>query len=48
MEITYVYDVIPLPPQTGIECNMFMYIKYLIVLAIVVVSGKTYQIIKNN
>ena len=48
IEVTYVYDLTPLPPQTGIECNMFMYIKYLIALAFIVVSGKAYQIIKNN
>ena len=48
IEVTYVYDLTPLPPQTGVEFNLFMFIKYLLFAAIIIVSGKTYKLIKNN
>ena len=48
VEITYVYDLTPLPPQTGVEFNLFMIVKYLIIAAIIVIVGKIYTLIKNN
>ena len=48
IEVTYVYDLTPLPPQTGVEFNPFMFIKYLLFASIIVVSGKTYKIINNK
>ena len=48
IEVTYVYDLVVMPPQTGLDMNMFMLIKYLVFAAIIVISGKTYKLIKNN
>ena len=48
IEVTYVYDLTPLPPQTGVDMNLFIFIKYLVAAMVVVVSGKTYKLIKNN
>ncbi|MGM9876478.1 MAG: MucBP domain-containing protein [Bacilli bacterium] len=47
-EVTYVYDLTILPPQTGIETNMFMYINYIFALLGIAVAIKTYKTIKNN
>ena len=48
IEGTYVYDLVVMPPQTGLDMNMFMFIKYLVFAMVIVVSGKTYKLIKNN
>lgn len=47
-EVTYVYDLTILPPQTGIETNIFMYINYIFALLAIAVAVKTYKTIKNN
>ena len=47
-EVTYVYDLTILPPQTGVEMNMFMYINYIFALLGIAVAIKTYKTIKNN
>ena len=47
-EVTYVYDLTILPPQTGIETNIFMYINYIFALIALAVAFRTYTAIKNN
>ncbi len=47
-EITYVYDLTILPPQTGVEANMFMYVNYIFALIALAVAFRTYKTIKNN
>ena len=47
-EVTYVYDLTILPPQTGIEANMFMYVNYIFTLIALAVAFRTYKTIKNN
>ena len=47
-EVTYVYDLTILPPQTGIETNIFMYINYIFALLGIAVAFRTYTAIKNN
>ena len=47
-EVTYVYDLTILPPQTGVEANMFMYVNYIFALIALAVAFRTYKTIKNN
>lgn len=47
-EVTYVYDLTILPPQTGVETNMFMYVNYIFALIALAVAFRTYTAIKNN
>lgn len=47
-EVTYIYDLVILPPQTGVENNAFMYINYIFALIGIAFALKTYKTIKNN
>lgn len=47
-EVTYIYDLTILPPQTGVEANMFMYVNYIFALIALAVAFRTYKTIKNN
>lgn len=48
-EVTYVYDLTILPPQTGVETNIFaMYINYIFAIIALALAVKTYKTIKNN
>lgn len=47
-EVTYIYDLVILPPQTGVENNTFMYINYIFALIGIAFALKTYKTIKNN
>lgn len=47
-EVTYVYDLTILPPQTGVETNMFMYVNYIFALIALAIAFRTYKTIKNN
>lgn len=47
-EVTYVYDLVILPPQTGVETNMFMYVNYIFALIGIAFALRTYKTIKNN
>ena len=47
-EVTYVYDLTPLPPQTGVETNPFMFVEYLLAAIALLVIQRTYKTSKNN
>ncbi|MGM9881881.1 MAG: MucBP domain-containing protein [Bacilli bacterium] len=48
-EVTYVYSLIPLPPQTGIYgMNLTMFIEYALILAAAIILRKMYKLLKNN
>ena len=48
-EVTYIYDLTILPPQTGVETNIFaMYINYIFAIIALAVAFRTYKTIKNN
>jgi len=48
IEVTYVYDLTPLPPQTGVEINPFMIMQYIISAFLLFIINRSYKTSKNN